>query len=266
MFAVLKIEEPKKRRIFFKKKQKNSLPRVLTEQVDRTTYFTIVTQKENNSINWGKIFEAAGRESSRLLIPMHLNPPQKSGVKPYKGEKYLQKIIINTAFDLIRRSSVPKEELVLCLYDYYAKYPEIALSMLRHAGTVKVFTASKSIYSSYNIAALNTMGTMFLCSDRPPETSSFHLLLAPFGLCDRPVPPYDSPSIYLGNTASPYTIGTGCISLPDEIERNVPPDIDSSVFAAALYERAHLTYLGEKSAAYLIHNEQKIPVFQIKLS
>ena len=76
-------------------------------------YFIIDTELKNGKIEWNKVYNVAGREASRLIIPEGINPPRESHVKAYDSSKFILHVFYNTIFSILKNMQMSPDSIVI---------------------------------------------------------------------------------------------------------------------------------------------------------
>ena len=268
MFTVLKITDEKPKNLLtccLKKlfNRKYGGVKIVREQLDCVNYRTIEAIKGKHGVNWAKIYQSAGTDASCLLMPDFVNPPKNSGIKRYDSSSYKRTVMCNTLVSMLKRSGRDKRKLKICLYDPMAKYTGLSLALLSLAGTVQVITHKECSYAEKTRTAVSDFGAEPVITSAAPGFARFDILYAPFGLPENPRDEKGPPTVCVDDIFNKYILTADCVTLPSSFKKGTPAGIAQCDFAAALYERANITFLGGNVATGLMQNGQMKRIKQI---
>ena len=160
----------------------------------------------------------------------------------------------NTVVSIIKRSGRELRKMRVCLYDPLGRSADFAMTLLRLVGTVQIITMRTRGYKERFRTAIEEVGAEPVITSGSPETAQFDLLAAPFGINENPHDKCGSPALYIDNIFNKYILTPDCVALPSAFKKGLPPGISECDFAAALYERANVTFLGGNVAEGLVQN------------
>lgn len=225
-------------------------------------YFIIDTELKNGKIEWNKVYNVAGREASRLIIPEGINPPRESHVKAYDSSKFILHVFYNTIFSILKNMQMSPDSIVIGIYDPYAKAAEVSPSFLKYCRHLKVVTDFPDKYYEYSEKAMSEYGAGIIVSDTCYSFENCNIIIAPFGMAGCNYYPHNALVFDIDGICG-YSVTNECIKLPKIYTRELPPRVSEAAFAAALYERARVKQIGNIIPKFMVINGRKMSLYDI---
>lgn len=225
-------------------------------------YFIIDIQLKNGRIDWDMVYNTAGRESSRLIIPEGINPPKNSFVKSYDSSKFLTHVFYNTIFQLLKSIETSPDSIIIGIYDPYAKAAAVSPLFLKYCRHLKIVTDVPDKYYKYSEKAMSEYGAGMIISDLCDSFENCNVIIAPFGMSGCKYYPHNALVFDIDGVCG-YTVTKDCIRLPKIYTHDMPKRISEAVFAAALYERARVKEIGNIICRVMVNNGRKMSLYDI---
>lgn len=268
VFVVLNILQPEKKGalggLMYKLKTifRRAKTSVREARAGNIKYFIIDTETKNGKIDWNKVYNAAGREAARLIIPESVTPPKESHVKAYDPSKFIRYIFFNTIFSILKNMQMSPDNIVIGLYDPLAKSADVSPAFLKYCRHLKVVTDFPDKYYKYSEKAMAEYGAGIIISDTCYSFESCNVIIAPFGMAGCSYYPYNALVFDIDGICG-YSVTNECIKLPKIYTRELPPRVSEAVFAAALYERARVKQIGNVIPKFMVINGRKMSLYDI---
>mgnify|MGYP001001369599 FL=1 len=178
MLSALCVREPRRRWLSLRRRP----PAVYSELVSAGSgKFLKITAEvgRNGNLNWADIRHAAGRESSRLLLPQVVTPPQNSRITAFQGVELSRRLMSSAAVKLLKIVAVNPRLVKVTVYDPQAVMPDLPLMFLPFAADVGVITRRPERYEVQCYTAMQQYGAVLSVSMDLAVMDGSLLLLAP---------------------------------------------------------------------------------------
>ncbi|MEG1849478.1 MAG: hypothetical protein RR197_02885 [Oscillospiraceae bacterium] len=207
-----------------------------------------------NARGWRAVERAVGEHSANVLFSPELIPPERLSVARFTGEAHFMPLLCaNTAAVALADSGLPAARRRVGLIDLRGVRQSLVLRLLPHASSVLVMTEHPARYRAFCAQVLERFGTSVrLCASDSPM-SDCAVVVAPEGILaahcgtlSAPVlsarePPHPPRACVMADLRLSATT-----ALPDAA---VPPGIEPTLFAAALYELGRVHALESSTAS-----------------
>lgn len=178
MLAALCVKEPRRRFLSLRLRP----PSVKAEIVSAGSgkFLKITAEKDRKGkLDWDQIRKAAGRESSRLLLPGNVVPPKNSRIKPFHGVELSRKLMSLAATQLLKTVSINPRLVCISIYDPLAIMPDLPLLFIPLAADVRVFTSRPERYAAQKYTAMQEYGAVLTVTNDFRGVCNSLLVLAP---------------------------------------------------------------------------------------
>lgn len=245
MFAVVKLVENEKglfKRI--KRLFKKTLPKIERVNVSDSSFFYILELDKRQIEDNPDIFrELLGKSAMHIIFSGSERPQNSPYFGTVKAEGFLQRVLINTALDLMKARVNRSQRLKLCFIDRKGEFSGFIDEFAKMCAEITVVTDKPSEYDSVCARLFDEYGLSVVVSDRAGELSGYDFTVSPqfnlnklfnntviikngsTGLCD----------IYKGHD----------VKIPEKVRRIIPPSVNKLEFVYALYKYCNIEALGK---------------------
>ncbi len=253
MLAALCVSEPRRRWMSFRSRPPVVKSELVTAGSGR--YLKITADKgRKGQLDWAGVRKAAGRETSRLLIPRGIIPPSGSRIAAFKGVELSRQLMALAAAELLKTVAVNPRLVKIAVYDPRGIMPDLPLRFIPYASDVRVITNRFDRYKAQQYTAMQQFGAVLTVTDDPTETGGSLLLIAPegFSLSDNiPVPrgwtmTADSRMAHKKGVIYGYLP-----KVPHSLLSSTPLGCDAVQFLAGLYELSSVREIAVKPPEFL---------------
>ncbi|MDD2418279.1 MAG: hypothetical protein PHR24_05180 [Oscillospiraceae bacterium] len=180
MLAALCVGESRRRWMSFRRRPPVVKSELVTAGSGR--YLKITADKgRNGQIDWVGVRKAAGRETSRLLIPRGIIPPSGSRIAAFRGVELARQLMTSAAVELLKIVAINPRLVKIAIYDPRGVMPELPIQFIPYASDVRVITNRFDRYKAQQFMAMQQFGAVLSVTDDPAETGGSLLLIAPEG-------------------------------------------------------------------------------------
>lgn len=247
MFAVLNIR-PKSDKVY-KRMWEYAFPKkteiLQTAVRNGAPFFTVNVSRIRGEIPWDEISFYAGNCAERMLLPKGVIPPATSRVKAFVPKLLPQRVLFNTACELLSRISKNPIGKTITLIDMNGDLTREVHRLVPFASTVRVVTKKEELYEPFSEKIMEDFGASLLITDNVDSAADSNIIIAPDGLTDEILP--SKTCIVFSGREQPsqgYVSVTGRdMNLQPCYRRIVPQGIEPDIFAAALFEKCGVVNL-----------------------
>lgn len=253
MFAVVKVLENEKS-VLKRIKQifKKPVPKLERINVGESSFFyRLELYKRQIEDNPDILRELLGKCSQRVIFSGSERPENSPYFKTVKVEGYLQRVLINTALDLLQKRFNGYERLKLCFVDKRGEYSGFLRDFALTAGEITVVTDKPSAYDGICNELYEEYGLSVIMSDRAGELSNYDFTVSPQFNLNK----LFNNTVIIKNKASGLcdVLKGHEVKLPESVKQIIPQSVNKLEFIYALY-----TYCGIDSLGTLRFNDFKV--------
>ena len=210
-------------------------------QEGNISYLKIQAQVDKrHPLDWDAVIRLAAWAPAGLLLPEGFNPPDGLSYRPVDVSPFQRLLCCMACHRSLREADLSPSKLQICLIDPTGQYGKVALSLLRYASTVKVYTSQVDLFEEAARQSIKQYGAPLLVSDDPECVSECPVVLNPWGM---PAPASREAVVFSTHPLkgqhrlclTRYTAAVG-----GNAGRLCPGGIDPTQFAAALYAAGRL--------------------------
>lgn len=208
-------------------------------------FFTIYVSRRKGEIPWKDVEFYAGNCCERILLPDGIVPPKNSRVKKFTPQFLPQKVLFNTACELLSRSRQNPVGRVITLFDKNAVLAREVHRLVPFASSVRVITDSEEKYEEVSKRIMEEFGASLIVSDNVLTAEDSGFIISFEGVPDD-FHPRKLCAVLCGKEqpSRGFIAVTGReMNLPSEYCRLVPKNIDRDNFACAIYEKCGVAVL-----------------------
>ena len=247
MFATLNtVAEPQN---FWKKLKYNLLPPPVTAEhvptAEGSGFIKLTVPIVRGKIYWNNVRSALGDTAASLITPVGFHTHTPLNLQTFHSERFEAKLCLNSFFKLL--SLLPKKELLkeCAVIDISGTLAGELKPLPRFCRTIKIITAGESKYNPFSQFCLEEYGSAVYISDNISRAFDAPLVLFP-KRAEIPTAFSRTSVVFAGARENIYTthlITPEGVTLPEMYARLMPPGINPTAFAAALYEKSGVTSL-----------------------
>lgn len=248
MFAVLNIR-PKSEKLY-KRMWEYAFPKkteiLQTAVRNGAPFFTVCVSRVRGEIPWDDVAFYSGNCAERMLLPKGVIPPANSKVKAFVPKFLPQRVLFNTACELLARSEQSPVGKTITLIDNNAVLTREVNRLVPFGSAVRVVTNKTEDYELYSEKIMEDFGATLLLTDNIDSAADSNIIISPEGLPEEILP--SKTCIVFSGKQQPsqgFVSVTGKdVNLQPCYRRIVPHGIDNDMFAAALFEKCGVISLG----------------------
>lgn len=234
MFAAVKITALKSRSRFFPPRPQISFTPVLYK--GKPLYYLVELKSHKEKINWGLLQKSCTSYRNRLLLPVHCNIPESIRLFSYKKATSEIILLYNTMLRYIKEQKISSQTLSLCLCDENAVIADKIISAVPCFSKINIVTNNSHLYTDVSEYIMKNHGLCLTFSHRPLYTDENALLVCREA---EHIPLNFKGTVFCNhNIPSPdcTAVKSNTISMPDELQKIIPKNIDPLHFLSAVYE------------------------------
>lgn len=243
MFAALTVRERRAKGVLGQLRLFShlDLPTSHMIQEGNISYLEIKAQfDKRHPLDWDTILHLAAWAPAGLLLPNGFSPPDSLSYRSVDLSPFQRLLCCKACHRSLQESDLSPSKLQICLMDPSGQYGNVALSLLRYASTVKVYTPQVELLEGAACQSIKRYGAPLLVSDDPRCASQCPVVLNPWGM----QAPISRESVIFSTRPlkgqhslclTSYTAAVG-----GEAGRLCPSGVDATQFAAALYAAGRL--------------------------
>lgn len=221
-------------------------------QLVHITYY-----KYKDKIKWSKIRELVGNEGKYILCSKDILFPPNSGLKRYKTNLLKERIVENTALEIIKRCKNSAENIEVGLYDPDGKKSHIIKDLLKYVGKLTIVTnATEDYYEVYKKIICDT-GAVIVLKKNVTALKGCNIVIAPQKIKES-LPVNDNTVVL--TSEQPAVCQTGIVyssyivALSESYKKIKPHSLSDEYFAQALYDKGRQYRLGSVLPILCISN------------
>ncbi|MCO7137228.1 hypothetical protein NIF40_06765 [[Clostridium] leptum] len=210
-------------------------------QEGNISYLSICAQMDKrHPLDWMAITRLAAWAPAGLLLPDSFSPPDDCSYRPVDDSPFQRLLCCRACHRSLQEADLSPSKLQICLVDHSGQFGKVALSLVRYASTVKVYTPQPDLFEEIAQQSIKQYGAPLVVSDDPGCVSGCPVVLNPWGM-SAPV----SKEAVVFSTRPLKGLHSLCLSeytaaVGGEAGRLCPGGIDPTQFAAALYASGRL--------------------------
>ena len=247
MFATLNtVSEPQN---FWKKLKYNLLPPPVTAEhvptAEGSGFIKLTVPIVRGKIYWNNVRAALGDTAANLVTPVGFHTHTPVNLQTFRSERFDAKLCLNSFLKLL--SFLPKKMLMqeCAVIDIAGTLAGEIEALPRFCRTLKIITANEKKYAHFLSFCLEEYGSAVYVSDNISRAFDAPVVLFP-KRAEIPTAFSRTSVVFAGARENIYTthlITPEGVTLPDTYARLMPPGINPTAFAAALYEKSGVTSL-----------------------
>ncbi len=237
MLVALQVAQPRKRRFSWAGRRRETVTSRFVQACGARFLLIEAERDKKGQLDWQAIRRIACGESGRMLLPRGIQPPENSGIRPFRGDALQRELMAVSAHQLLRLAAIPPRFVRAAVFDPNGRYAPLATALLPFAADVRVVTRRPAAYAAQERLAMEGYGAAL------PVTSDFRaldgttLILAPDGM--QSVRPRVRGLILSGlPERQPDLVGGYVPEVPRDCLEALPEGCDVWEFLSGLYERS----------------------------
>jgi len=207
----------------------------------------ITYYKYRDKIKWEKIRELTGNESKCVLCNKDVVFPKNSGLKRYTTNLLKERIVENTAIEVIKRCKTPTENIEVGLYDPEGTKSHIIKGILKYTGRLTVVTNVTEDYYNIYKQIISDTGAVIMFRKSVKALKNCNIIIAPQKITetlpvssDAVVFTSEKPAVCQGG----MVYNSYIIALSESYKEIKPHSLSDEYFAQALYDKGRQHRLG----------------------
>lgn len=189
-----------------------------------------------------KIEKKLKNKVDRIILSEKLKNLKFDRLDVSDSTEYLNRVLSNTFFDIIKLSGISPAELTVCVTDRYGENTDFVKRLVEKSAIIKIITENKNDYSALSTEIYSEFGTELVFSNR----EDYCKIGINFDL--------DTKLIWFKNPKNSIEISKNCIKLSNGISSFVPKGIYDCDFANELRAYREFRRLNFISAEYYKKN------------
>ncbi len=226
-------------------------------------FFILKVKKNKQGIPWEDVAFAAGRCASRIVAPKMVELPESGPVRRFVPEYLPFMMLYQTVLDVLGKSGVSPSKVSIGIVDRRGILAGVIDKAAKSAGVVKVVTDVTERYTQAAENLMDELGASLMFGTQAQMLRDCKLIISGESAeaCSEEAAVFS----LVGNgesTVFDKSFMAGYAVLPVEYASLKPEDIDTLVFASALYELCGVRRLENLTYKTLICGETEVGLYK----